>query len=145
MHTCVQLGATVEAVHTQGWHAMHGRALCELYNLKEELPAVCSKERVKSIRCAGVERSFCLLTQVDVARPTSRIFNSGVLVLSEMHRPLFEGWEKQSLQCRILCDQLYLNAQLHRHHMCLDDLGTAFNLPGSTIQKLLTSTPKQVG
>ncbi|KAL3905129.1 MAG: hypothetical protein SGPRY_011021, partial [Prymnesium sp.] len=47
---CHKLGATVEAVHTQGWHAMHGRALCELYNLKEELPAVCSKERVKSIR-----------------------------------------------------------------------------------------------
>ena len=52
-------------------------------------------------------------------------------------------WERTKLECRILCDQLYLNAQLHRHRGCLHDLGTAFNMPGTTIRKLLTSTSKQ--
>lgn len=42
-----------------------------------------------------------------------------------------------------MCDQLYLNAQLHRQRGCLHDLGTAFNMPGTSIRKLLTSTSKQ--
>lgn len=72
---CHKLGATVEAVHTQGWHTMHGRALCEIYKLKKELPAICGKETVKSIR----------------------IFNSGVMLLSEAHRPLFDRWRPRPL------------------------------------------------
>ena len=35
---CAKLGAVVEAYHKQGWHAMHGRSTCELYNLASEVP-----------------------------------------------------------------------------------------------------------
>ena len=65
------------------------------------------------------------------------------MMLSEVHLPLFDGWEAQNFECRILCDQLYLNARVHQRRVCLHDLGTAFNMPGTTIRKLLTSTSKQ--
>ena len=49
---------------------MHGRALCDIYKLKKELPGVCGKEAIKLIR----------------------IFNSGVMLLSQAHRPYFDGY-----------------------------------------------------
>ena len=115
-----RLGAVVEAYHKQGWHAMHGRATCELYNLAAEVPGSCTKHATKKMR----------------------IFNSGVMLMSAAHRPLLAGWEKSKLECRILCDQLYLNAMMIKHGICLQDLGTPFNLPGTQVRKLLMATAK---
>ena len=87
------------------------------------------------------------------------------MLLSSAHRPLLESWDKEPLRCKILCDQLFMNAMLrkrggcregprrrgmsttrprhvrYRHGGCLEDLGTAFNLPGTQVRKMLTSTP----
>lgn len=84
---CAKLGAVVEAYHKQGWHAMHGRSTCELYNLASEVPGSCTKKATRQMR----------------------IFNSGVMLMSAAHRPLLAGWETSKLECRILCDQLDLN------------------------------------
>ena len=89
---CQELGAVYEGFHKQGWHAMHGRAFCSLYGLEATLPSVCSPEAVKRVR----------------------IFNSGVMVMSSAHLPLLDGWDRRKLECRILCDQLYLNAMVRQ-------------------------------
>lgn len=89
------------------------------------------------------------------------------MLLSSAHRPLLESWDKEPLRCKILCDQLFMNAMLrkrggcregprrrgmsttrprhvrYRHGGCLEDLGTAFNLPGTQVRKMLTSTPSE--
>jgi len=118
---CQKIGAVVEAYHAQGWHTMHARSLCDIYGLGKTLPTSCSASAIKQ----------------------QRIFNSGVMLLSEAHLPLFEGWEQERLECRILCDQLYLNAMLRKHDVCLEDLGTAFNLPGTQVRKLLVTNKEQ--
>ena len=158
---CAKLGAVVEAYHKQGWHAMHGRSTCELYNLASEVPGSCTKKATRQMR----------------------IFNSGVMLMSAAHRPLLTGWETSKLECRILCDplhhkplqplaapcsplhpvthpycplqpltasyhpyrcdQLYLNAMMIKHATCLHDLGTAFNLPGTQVRKLMMTTAAQ--
>ena len=82
---CAKLGAVVEAYHKQGWHAMHGRSTCELYNLASEVPGSCTKQATRQMR----------------------IFNSGVMLMSAAHRPLLAGWETSKLECRILCDPLH--------------------------------------
>ena len=82
---CAKLGAVVEAYHKQGWHAMHGRSTCELYNLASEVPGSCTKQATRQMR----------------------IFNSGVILMSAAHRPLLAGWETSKLECRILCDPLH--------------------------------------
>ena len=56
-----QVGATIEAVHAQGWHTMHGRALCDIYNMKTDFPSVCGKNAVKSIRCVRAARLHLLI------------------------------------------------------------------------------------
>lgn len=83
---CAKLGAVVEAYHKQGWHAMHGRSTCELYNLSSEVPGSCTKKATRQMR----------------------IFNSGVMLMSAAHRPLLAGWETSKLECRILCDPPHL-------------------------------------
>jgi hypothetical protein len=121
---CRKVGAVVESSHVQGWHTMHAKAFCEIYDLKRDRKVwkqVCESQAVKR----------------------QRIFNSGVMLLSKAHRPLIDRWEREPLRCKILCDQLYLNAMLRRHGVCLDDLGTAFNLPGTQMRKMLTSTAAQ--
>ena len=118
MVPCREVGAVIEASHIQNWHTMHARALCELYDLQNAAPAACGKAAVK----------------------TQRIFNSGVLLLSKAHLPLLDGWQKRELRCRILCDQLYLNAMLRLHNVCLRDLGVAFNLPGTLMRKILLTS-----
>jgi len=115
---CRSLGAVVEAYHVQGWHTMHAKSLCQIY---------------------GLSRDSCS----NVALKRQRIFNSGVMLLSSAHRPLLESWDKEPLRCKILCDQLFMNAMLRKHGGCLEDLGTAFNLPGTQVRKMLTSTPSE--
>jgi hypothetical protein len=117
---CKSVGAVVEGFHKQGWHSMHGRAFCSLYDLVGSHPGTCSPAAVKHVR----------------------IFNSGVMVLSQAHRLLVDGWEQRKLECRILCDQLYLNAMLTRHSVCLHDLGNAFNLPGTAVRRQLATTER---
>ena len=112
---CQELGAVYEGFHKQGWHAMHGRAFCSLYGLEATLPSVCSPEAVKR----------------------ARIFNSGVMVMSGAHVPLLDGWDRRKLECRILCDQLYLNAMVRQRGVCVRHLGDSYNLPGSEVRRVL--------
>jgi len=118
---CHKVGAVIEAYHPPAWHAMHTRSLCDIYRLRDALPAVCDAKTVKK----------------------QRVFNSGVMVLSEQHGVLLDDWASEKLECRILCDQLYLNAMVHKHKVCVHDLGTAFNLPGTQVRKMLATTSKQ--
>jgi len=121
---CRKLGAVIEAYHVQGWHTMHAKSFCEIYDLKKDRDVwkeTCSNQAVKR----------------------QRTFNSGVMLLSGAHRPMLDQWEKEPLRCKVLCDQLYMNAMLRRHDVCLDDLGTAFNMPGTQVRKMLTSTAAQ--
>ena len=115
---CTSVGAIVEVAHKQGWHTMHARAMCSLYNLGDD---ACGK----------------------AALGAARIFNSGVMLLSSAHRPLVEGWKTEKLECKILCDQLYLNAMVRRHEVCLQDLGGGFNMPGTQVRKFIVSTAQQ--
>lgn len=121
---CRKIGAVVEGSHVQGWHTMHAKAFCEIYDLKRDKEVwkeTCANQAVKR----------------------QRIFNSGVMLMSKAHMPLLENWEREPLRCKVLCDQLYMNAMLRRHDVCLDDLGTPFNLPGTQIRKMMTSTTAQ--
>eukprot|EP00316_Scyphosphaera_apsteinii_P000510 CAMPEP_0119340276 /NCGR_PEP_ID=MMETSP1333-20130426/99999_1 /TAXON_ID=418940 /ORGANISM="Scyphosphaera apsteinii, Strain RCC1455" /LENGTH=914 /DNA_ID=CAMNT_0007351993 /DNA_START=40 /DNA_END=2784 /DNA_ORIENTATION=+ len=118
---CQKVGAVVEAYHAQGWHTMHARSLCEIYQLRGSFPESCSPAALKR----------------------QRIFNSGLMLLSDVHRPLLDKWDEERLECRILCDQLYLNAMLRKHKVCLQDLGTAFNLPGTQVRKQLMMSTKE--
>ena len=102
---CGELGAVVERHKPQTWHAMHWRAACELYGLKP-----CEPKRWW-------------------------LYNSGLLVLSQRHRPLVAGWEAHTLVCRVLCDQLYLNAAAQRARLCIRELGAAFNYVGSELRR----------
>ena len=140
---CTSVGAVVEVAHKQGWHTMHARAMCSLYNLGDD---ACGK----------------------AALGAARIFNSGVMLLSSAHKPLVEGWKTEKLECKILCDQaaarphapasrascvshpahprcdqLYLNAMVRRHEVCLQDLGGGFNMPGTQVRKFIVSTAQQ--
>ena len=111
---CHSLGATVEQHKPQTWHAMHWRSACELYGVKPCEP-----------------RSW-------------QLFNSGVMLLSRSAHAsmLTRGWREDGskLQCRILCDQLYLNALLRREGGRLEDLGPAFNFVGSELRRAMVST-----
>lgn len=108
------LGATVEEHKPQAWHSMHWRNACELYGV-----------------------SPCVAKQW-------KLFNSGVMVLSQhAHGAMLrDGWRKDAprLQCRVLCDQLYLNALLRREHGQLLDLGASFNYVGSELRRALVTT-----
>ena len=119
----VPVGAVIEGYHKPGWHAMHGKSYCELYGLASTHPKVCgSSSAMKSIR----------------------VFNSGVMILSrEYHLQLLDGWQQRELKCKILCDQLYMNAMVVKKDICLHDLGNAFNLPGTQVRKQLLSTEKK--
>ena len=119
---CESIGAVVEGYHAPGWHAMHGRSYCELYGLAGSHPETCGS-------AAAMRRI--------------RIFNSGVMLLSKAHLKLLDGWETRELKCKILCDQLYMNAMAVKHGVCLADLGNAFNLPGTQVRKQLASTSRE--
>jgi hypothetical protein len=111
------LAATIENHKPQAWHAMHWRSACELYGVGE---SSCSPNHWK-------------------------LFNSGVMLLSRAtHAPLLAaGWrlDASRLQCRVLCDQLYLNALLKREGGMVHDLGASFNFVGSEFRRaLVTST-----
>ena len=105
------LGATVEVHKPQNWHAMHWRNACELYGVQN-----CDPKRWK-------------------------LFNSGMMLLSrEAHGDLLSrGWRDDAprLQCRVLCDQLYLNALMRRAAAPLVDVGMAFNYVGSELRRAL--------
>ena len=118
---CGAIGAVVEGYHKQGWHTMHMRSVCSIYGLGASHPAVCGTEALKQ---------------------QARIFNSGVMVLSKHHLPLLAGWDAHKLECRILCDQLYMNAMASKHGACLHDLGNAFNLPGTQVRRELMTTQR---
>ena len=108
------LGATVEEHKPQAWHSMHWRNACELYGVT---PCVSKKWK---------------------------LFNSGVMLLSSAaHGQMIrDGWrlDAPKLQCRVLCDQLYLNALLRRSSRSLLDLGPSFNYVGSELRRALVST-----
>ena len=102
---CGELGAVVELHKPQTWHGMHWRSACELY----KLPG-CEPKRW-------------------------RLFNSGLLLLSQRHRSLVEDWQRHKLACRVLCDQLFLNAVAQRERLCVRELGSAFNYVGSELRR----------
>lgn len=110
---CGEIGAVVERHKPQNWHAMHWRSTCELYNLP------------------GCEPKHWWL------------YNSGLLVLSQRHRPLVEGWQQKKLTCRVLCDQLYLNGAARTNGFCVRDLGAAFNYVGSELRRALIKPPSR--
>ena len=58
-----------------------------------------------------------------------------MLLLSQRHRSLVEGWQKHKLVCRVLCDQLFLNAAARREQLCVRELGPAFNYVGSELRR----------
>jgi hypothetical protein len=110
-----KLGATVERHKPQAWHTMHWRNACSLYGVP------------------------------DCAARRWQLFNSGVMLLSNRTHGamLRRGWraDRPRLQCRILCDQLYLNALLKRDGGdALHDLGAAFNYVGSELRRALVTT-----
>lgn len=102
----------VELQKPPGWHAQHVASACGLYGMPH-----CDQNR------------------------TWRIFNSGVMLLSSAHHSgLTKGWDAQPLACRILCDQLYLNAALRRAGLALHDLGAPFNYVGSELRRAVLSS-----
>ena len=109
---CHVLGATIEHQKPVGWHTLHWRSACALYKVPKCDPKAW------------------------------RIFNSGVMVLSrQRHAPILAAWRSEKLECRVLCDQLFLNAAIARAGLALLDLGGAFNYVGSELRRaLLTST-----
>jgi hypothetical protein len=111
---CDALGAVVERHKPQNWHAMHWRSACELY---------------------GVSARAC--------RPSaSLLFNSGVMLLTRtVHAPMLRAWRGENLTCRVLCDQLYLNALLRREGGRLHDLREPFNYVGSELRRAITAQP----
>ena len=108
---CEALGATIERHKPDGWHAMHWRSACSLY-------------------------------QVPACQPKAwRLFNSGVMVLSQQsHAPLLQRWPSEKLECRVLCDQLYLNALINRANATLLDLGAPFNYVGSELRRAVVTS-----
>ena len=107
---CGVLGAVVERHKPQAWHAMHWRAACEIYGVG---------------RCVPKEWY---------------LFNSGVMLLSQSaHLPLLRDWQRERLECRVLCDQLYFNAMQRRGALALHDLGAAFNFVGSELRRALVA------
>ena len=115
---CVSLGATVEHHKPAGWHTMHWRSACTLYGQRS--PSGCR---------AGTD---------------ARLFNSGVMVLSrDAHLPLLASWHRETLECRVLCDQLYLNAVVQRAEARVHDLGAAFNYVGSELARAVTTSLKK--
>ena len=114
---CHSLGATLERHKPAGWHALHRRAACDLYHSPNN-----------AVWCSGGGNQL--------------IFNSGVMVLSrDAHLPHLARWRGEKLVCRVLCDQLYLNALLHRTAgMTLHDLGGDFNYVGSELTRAVTTS-----
>ncbi len=109
---CDAVGATIERHKPAGWHATHWTSACELYGMSRG----CEPKRW-------------------------RIWNSGVMLLSRaVHAPLLSaGWKRDAhrLSCRVLCDQLYLNALFKRAGARVLDLGAAFNFVGSELRRAL--------
>lgn len=102
----------VELQKPPGWHAQHVASACHLYGLSP-----CDRNK------------------------TWRIFNSGVMLLtSAQHAGLTRGWEAQPLACRILCDQLYLNAALRREGLAIHDWGATYNYVGSELRRAILSS-----
>ena len=62
----------------------------------------------------------CSITTIDLRRVDLKYLNSALHSI---------------IRCKVLCDQLYMNAMLRRHDVCLDDLGTAFNMPGTQVNE----------
>ena len=108
---CNALSATVEWHKPEGWHAQHWRSACQLYGL-------------------------------GACKPKGwRLFNSGVMLLSrDTHSSMLSRWPSEKLECRVLCDQLYLNAVIRREGARVHDLGAAFNFVGSELVRAVTQT-----
>lgn len=107
--SCADLGAVIEQHKPQPWHAMHWRAACELYQVP---------------KCAPHKWT---------------LFNSGVMLLTQQtHLPILLNWSSEKLGCRILCDQLYINAVMRRAQARIHDLGGNFNFVGSELRRALT-------
>eukprot|EP00316_Scyphosphaera_apsteinii_P009859 CAMPEP_0119312418 /NCGR_PEP_ID=MMETSP1333-20130426/26370_1 /TAXON_ID=418940 /ORGANISM="Scyphosphaera apsteinii, Strain RCC1455" /LENGTH=255 /DNA_ID=CAMNT_0007317039 /DNA_START=334 /DNA_END=1102 /DNA_ORIENTATION=+ len=110
MVRCDELGAVFEDHKPQTWHHMHWQSACEIYRLPNCKPK------------------------------QWRIFNSGLMLFSQRHAQLLEGWPTTQLTCRIFCDQLFFNAMVKRAGVCVRHLGNAFNYVGSELrQALMTS------
>lgn len=109
---CDAIGATVERHKPVGWHATQWTSACDLYDMNH----ACEPKRWQ-------------------------IWNSGVMLLSRaVHAPLLAaGWKRDAhrLSCRVLCDQLYLNALFKRAGARVCDLGAAFNFVGSELRRAL--------
>jgi lipopolysaccharide biosynthesis glycosyltransferase len=109
---CDAIGATVERHKPVGWHATQWTSACDLYGMNH----ACEPKRWQ-------------------------IWNSGVMLLSRaVHAPLLAaGWKRDAhrLSCRVLCDQLYLNALFKRAGARVCDLGAAFNFVGSELRRAL--------
>lgn len=109
---CAALGVVVEHHQPPGWHALHLRNACALYGSCEP-PRGGSK---------------------------SEIWNSGLLLLTAApHAASFSRWRAANLTCRVLCDQLYLNAVSLRDQLPLTDLGPSFNYVGSELRRAMTA------
>ena len=113
--SCDAIGAVVERHKPQGWHAMHWRAACEIYGVPACAPSAW------------------------------RLFNSGVMLLSQRHRPLVAGWQRRDLRCKILCDQLFFNAAAQRERACVHDLGQPFNYVGSELRRAVLAPNRSGG
>ena len=98
-------GAMIERHKPQAWHSMHWSSACEFY----PVPG-CAPQRW-------------------------HLFNSGMMLLSrETHgSALRHGWAADvgRLKCRVLCDQLYLNALMTRSSNMADWVSSMTSKPGS--------------
>lgn len=115
---CGTLGASVEWHKPPAWHTMHWRSACDIYEMPLR-PASCEPKRW-------------------------RLWNSGVVLLSSAPhlRMLERGWQrdKHRLTCRVLCDQLYLNALFKRENAQMKDIGAAMNYVGSELRRAVLRT-----
>lgn len=136
---CGELGAVVERHKPQTWHAMHWRTACELYGLPDCEPKtkwlfnsgpelLPEPDLVASHHSAFVQPSPCLCLHLT-------LILTRLLLLSQRHRSLVDGWQKHKLECRVLCDQLFLNAAARREQLCVRELGLAFNYVGSELRR----------
>lgn len=69
---CRKLGAVIEAYHVQGWHTMHAKSFCEIYDLKKDRDVwkeTCSNQ----VSLASTQHVWAvlLLLPTRAKRPTS--------------------------------------------------------------------------
>mmetsp|Transcript_15897 Transcript_15897/g.33774 ORF Transcript_15897/g.33774 Transcript_15897/m.33774 type:complete len:327 (+) Transcript_15897:233-1213(+) len=104
------IGAVFERHKPQGWHSMHWRTACAIYNVSSCKPK------------------------------SSLLFNSGVMLLSRQHLPLLARWQERQLECRVLCDQLFFNAVAAQRGIAVSDLGASFNFVGSEVRRAVVTS-----